>query len=86
MKNILRRVLFLMLPFYTNAQQNVDSLKIILSAATNDSLQFNACRPIYDYYEEFNRDSALYYAGKMLQLARKHNKKNAEAYALSCQG
>jgi two-component system NtrC family sensor kinase len=63
-------------------QTKTDSLQHILLTATNDSTRYLACRDIYDYFEETNRDSAFYYANECLLLAKKNNKRLAEVHAL----
>ena len=83
MKSLINIPLLLLLPFIANAQQNKpDSLRAILQNATTDSARHNACIDLYFYYFEGNRDSALFYAEKRLELARKSNQKLAEAGAL----
>jgi signal transduction histidine kinase len=83
MKSILKTSLLLLLPFIANAQQSKpDSLRAILRNAATDSARHNACIDLYFYYFEGNRDSALFYAEKRLELARKNNQKLAEAGAL----
>ena len=83
MNHYLKIFLFLLIPVWTNAQQNLsDSLKNILASAPNDLSRYKACQSIYNYYEERNRDSALYYAEQQLLLSRRYNEKLAEANAL----
>ncbi len=62
---------------------NPDSLKQALKIATTDSARHNACVELYFYYVEVNRDSALLYAEKRLELAKQNNNKLAEAFALT---
>jgi signal transduction histidine kinase len=63
-----------------NAQQSLpDSLVQMLQHASNDSLRFLASNAAYNYFEEINRDSAIYYADQCLVLAQKNNKKIEEA-------
>lgn len=82
MNRYLKIGLFLLLPFSSAAQQNIDSLKTELTNTKNDSLRFVLCRFIYSYYEEVNRDSALSYADVELALSKKNGKKIAEAFSL----
>jgi hypothetical protein len=63
-----------------------DSLRQILSSANNDSIRYQACRLLYTYYEERNRDSALYYADRRLILSRKNGRKIPEAFDLGIKG
>ena len=82
MKKYLQILLLLLLPLFTNAQSgSLDSLKNVFTTTHVDSVRYNAGRKIYDYYEESNRDSALYYANQYLALAKKNGKKLAEVYA-----
>ncbi|MDB5122477.1 MAG: hypothetical protein JWP94_606 [Mucilaginibacter sp.] len=58
-----------------NAQQHLpDSTIQALKHASNDSLRYVANTQAYFYFEETNRDSALYYVDKILSLATKNNK------------
>ena len=77
----------MLLAVLAGGQRNmVDSLRTILQRAGNDSLKYEASRTLYSYYEEINRDSALYYAELDLSLARKNDKKLVEAMALDTKG
>ncbi len=83
MKAILKIAFLLLLPFIAKAQQSVlDSLRNILRNATTDSVRHNTCVKLYFYYQEVNRDSALFYTEKRLALAKQNNYKLAEAAAL----
>ena len=83
MKNCAKIVLFILLPLYTSAQNaSLDSLRNVFATATVDSIRYNTCRKIYDYYEEANRDSGFLYANKCLELAQKNGKRLAEAFSL----
>ena len=57
-----------------------DSLRKAFQEAPNDSVKFKVSRIIYTFYEETNRDSALYYAQFRYALAQKYNRKIEEAY------
>ena len=57
-----------------------------LQRAQGDSLEYEASRALYNYYEEVNRDSALHYADQDLLLARKNNKKLVEVMSLDTKG
>ncbi len=83
MKQFLKTLLLILLPLLLNAQQKVDSLKRILSHAPDDSTRYHACWDIYNFYEETNRDSALYYADQELMLSRRNNKKLTEILSLN---
>ena len=83
MKTLLKIVLLLFLPFLSIAQiVPIDSLKNVFTNSGNDSVSYRACKFIYDYYEETNRDSAFLYAEKALILAQKNKKKLAEIHSL----
>nr|MCU0389428.1 hypothetical protein [Chitinophagaceae bacterium] len=73
--------IIVMLPafvFKTKAQQQLpESLRVAFTQATNDSIRFEVSRPIYTFYEETNRDSALYYA-ELRYLIAKRNKRTLE--------
>ena len=86
MKIVSKIILFLFLPVLSIAQiAPIDSLKNILENSRNDSVSYRACKFIYDYYEETNRDSAFYYAEKALLLAQKNKKGLAEIQSLDNQ-
>jgi len=85
MRYPIRLFFFILFPFLTNAQQQgLDSLKNIFLNATDDSVRFGTATRIYAYYEELNRDSALYYTDQSTQLAHRNNKKMNEVPSL-CQ-
>jgi two-component system NtrC family sensor kinase len=69
------------LSYTGTAQQRLpDSLQMAFQQAANDSVKFKSSRPIYTFYEETNRDSALYYAQLRYTIAKKYNLKIEEAY------
>src|SRR5256885_7201871 len=82
MRHCLKILLLIFLPFLVNGQGGPDSLKNILKNAPEGAPQFTAARNIYNYYEERNRDSALYYARQTVDIARKYGVKIPEAYSL----
>src|SRR5678816_3522470 len=85
MRYPIRLFFFILFPFLTNAQQQgLDSLKNIFLNATDDSVRVGTATRIYAYYEELNRDSALYYTDQSTQLAHRNNKKMNEVPSL-CQ-
>jgi tetratricopeptide (TPR) repeat protein len=63
-----------------------DSTVRALKNAYNDSLRYRANYSAYFYFEETNKDTALFYANRMFLLAAKNNKKLAMADALNCKG
>jgi signal transduction histidine kinase len=78
-----RFLLFILLPVTGLAQQHMpDSLQQLLKTAVIDSVRFDITRQLYTYYEEKNRDSALYYTDERLLLAKRNRKKIAEAYVM----
>ncbi len=84
---IIKIILLLFIPALIKAQQQLpDSTKNFLQSASNDSIRYRACLQAYNYYEERNRDSALYYAEQTLLLARRNNKKLQEAVSLIRKG
>ena len=94
MKRVLKILVFLLFPLLgisqfssTSMQQTVpDSLREILADANNDSIRYQACRLLYTYYEERNRDSALHYANQRLLLSTKNNKIIPQAFDLGVKG
>ena len=64
----------------------VDSLKKVLAASTNDSITMYINRQLGMYYQEINRMAALTYYEEMLKLAKKTKQKVWEAEALSRNG
>ncbi|MEN9569801.1 MAG: hypothetical protein RL172_1032, partial [Bacteroidota bacterium] len=63
------------------AQQKLpDSLRLAYEQAENDSVKFKISRVIYTFYEETNRDSALYYAQLRYAIAKKNNRSIEEAH------
>ena len=84
MKHCLKILAIVLFPFMMNAQQSkVDSLKNIFKNAADGPQEYKACRDVYDYYEEINRDSALYYADQEVLIAEKYDQRVAVAYSLS---
>ena len=82
MKSFLKLMLVL-LPVFTEAQATaLDSLEKALASSKQDSTSYIICRRIYDFYEEINRDSAIYYADRSFQLAKRNNKKLAEVLTM----
>ena len=67
-------------------RKQVDSLKTVLAASTNDSVSMYLNRQLGMYYQEINRMAALTYYEEMLKLARKIKQKIWEAEALSRNG
>ena len=82
MKSLAQLMLLILFSTLVYAQQLPDSLRHAYLHATDDHARYTTGKYLYDYYEESNRDSALYYAEQELLLARKHKEKLAEAYYL----
>src|SRR5687767_1733165 len=90
------RLFFILLPFYSEAQNNpywqvpkkiqVVSLIKVLAISTNDTVRMYVNRQIGMYYQEINRMTALAHYEEMLKLAKKTNQKVWEAEALSRNG
>ena len=84
MRHYLKIIVFLSLPLFAVAQQNLpDSLRKIFLNSKDDSTLCNAAIQLYDHYEELNRDSAFFYADQCVQFSKRNNKKLNEAYSLS---
>ena len=80
MKIYLKIFLIFFFPIAVCAQSNIDSLKLALDKAPNDAVRFKTLHALYNFYEESNRDSALYCGALMVELAKKNNEKLSEAY------
>ena len=72
MKLFIKLSMLLLLPFFASSQsqQKLDSLYIALSNAANDSIRMETYQELHWYYEEVNRDSALFYNDKALLIAK----------------
>ena len=80
-------LLLMFLSGWVNAQQHLpDSIVIALKTANNDSLIYDANHQANLYFEEINKDSALYYNERCLSLAKKDNKKLVLARCLASKG
>ncbi|HEY4323345.1 MAG TPA: ATP-binding protein [Mucilaginibacter sp.] len=87
MRNCLKIFLLLLTPAFVNAQQQLpDSILKSFKNASGDSLQYLASFQAYFYFEETNKDSAIYYADQTLLLARNNNKKLQVARILANKG
>ncbi len=65
---------------------NPDSLRLLISKASNDTARFQLYEQLNDFYSVKQLDSALYYATKRVQLIQQYHQPLAEAYALDNQG
>ena len=83
MRSFSKIALFVLLPVFTQAQPiNIDSFKTVFRNAPEGALRFKAASDVYFYYQEINRDSALYYTNQQLLTAQLKNNKIAEGVAL----
>lgn len=82
MKAFFKIGLFMLLPVLSGAQlSHVDSLKLAFNNASDGALKFKAASDVYLYYQELNRDSALFYTEEQLMIARRSHDKIAEGVA-----
>ena len=68
------------------AQPNIAELKEAYLMAKDDSTRQNALLNIVTYYNEIDRDSALYYNEQRIVIAKKIGYKLLEAAALNVKG
>src|SRR6187200_2261212 len=74
MRSVLKITLFLLLPFYTKAQQKgSDSLLMALKNAANDTVRMVTLKELVSYYTESDRDSAMFYVENAITIAKKIN-------------
>ncbi|MBP9703678.1 MAG: tetratricopeptide repeat protein [Chitinophagales bacterium] len=96
MKLFLKISLFILIPAFASAQQDVyfetwsnsqaDSMLILLKTTDNDTTKMFLSRCLGFHYQETNRDSSLYFHQQQLVLARKLQFKLWEADALDQAG
>jgi two-component system NtrC family sensor kinase len=87
MKRYCNIFLFVLFPLLIKAQGTlIDSLRNNFQNAPDGGKKFEAARFVYTYYEELNRDSALYYAEQSLLIAQHNHHKIAEGYSLVNKG
>jgi two-component system NtrC family sensor kinase len=87
MKKCAKILLLLLVPILTRAQQHLpDTIRQAIETASNDSLRFKANHDAALYFEEVNKDSALYYNNKCLLLSEKDQKKLVTARCLAAKG
>ena len=89
MKLFIKLSLLLLLTAFVQAQQQhtrLDSLRIVLSNAANDTIRMDVDDQLAHYFYEVNADTSLVYAESELQIARQLNMKFYEANALIHQG
>ncbi len=87
MRKYAKILLFLVVPALAAAQQHLpDTIARAVKTASNDSLRYKANHEAYLYFEEINKDSALYYNEKCLSLSEKDQKKLIAARCLASEG
>ena len=87
MKTGFKIFLFLCLPFFCSAQQNIaDSLKRLLVNVKDDSARFEIYNKLSGFYLESEVDSALVFIENCLLIAKTNHKKLNEASSLSDKG
>jgi two-component system, NtrC family, sensor kinase len=87
MRNSFKLLLILLIPALVRGQQHLpDSILRSLKNASNDSLRYQANMQAYFYFEELNKDSAIYYTDQTLSLVKKNNKKLLIARTLANKG
>ncbi len=83
MRTYFKIFIFLFLPVYATAQQvNIDSLELAFNHTGDGPERYKIASNIYYYFQEINRDSALYYAEQQMQIAKRKKNKIGEAVAL----
>ena len=85
----MRRICIIISIFTSSLQvfpqaSTLNSLVHLYNTADSDSARYKEAINLYNYYEELNRDSALFYSDQMLQLSRKNDKRINVVIAL-CQ-
>ena len=87
MKTRVKIFLFLCLPFFCSAQQNIaDSLKRLLVNANDDPVRFEIYNKLSAFYMESEVDSAMVFIENCLLIAKSNHKKLNEAAILSDKG
>ena len=89
MKLFIKISLLLLLPVFVSAQsgqKKLDSLHLALKNAANDSIRMETYQELNWYYQEVNRDSAIYYCDLALPIAKQLKLRLHEAYILDSKG
>ena len=82
MKKFFKISLFVLFPFLNAAQfNNIDSLLNAYHNAPDGEMKYRAASNIYFYYQEINRDSALFYAAQQEEIAIRNKNKIGEGVA-----
>jgi len=72
------------MPAFADAQMgNIDSLRAAFVSAPDGPLKFKAASNVYIYYQEINRDSALYYSEQQLLIGKRYHNQIAQGTALA---
>ena len=83
MRSFFKIVSLILLPVIGNSQlSRIDSLRIAFNNAPDGPLKFKAASDVYYYYQEFNRDSALFYTEQQILIGQRNKNKIAEGVAL----
>ncbi len=88
MKIFIKLSMLLLLPVFVSSQsqQKLDSLHSALRNAANDSIRMETYQELHWYYQEVNRDSALFYSDKALPIAKQLKLRLHEAEILDGKG
>ncbi len=88
MKIFIKLLLLLLLPFFVSSQtqQKLDSLHIALRNAANDSFRMEKYMALHWFYQEVNRDSAIFYSDQALPIAKQLKLRLHEADILDGKG
>ncbi len=88
MKIFIKLLLLLLLPVFvlSQSQQKLDSLHIALRNASNDSIRMEKYQELHWFYQEVNRDSAMFYCDQALPIAKQLKLSLHEANILDGKG
>ena len=72
MRSLIKIFFLLCLPVFVAAQtkEQIDSMRLVLKNATNDSTRMDACLKLGAYYDDVNLDSSVYYSEKGIVIAK----------------
>ena len=72
MRSLLKILFLLCLPVLVTAQtkEQIDSMRMVLKNAMNDTARMDACLKLGTYYDDVNLDSSLYYDKKGIVIAK----------------
>jgi two-component system, NtrC family, sensor kinase len=89
MKRFIRILPLLLLPVFVSSQsqqKRLDSLHIALRNAANDSIRMETYQELHFFYQEVNRDSAIFYSDRALPIAKQLKLRLHEAAILDGKG